>query len=85
MVSYWLLAAMAGPSYFEYAQALLNSWMGLTLLFCWSWAGFYHLGNGIRHLCWDLGLGFTIKATYRSGTLVVISSLIFTLLLWSNI
>lgn len=84
LISCWLLAAMAGPAYFNYAHALFNSWIGQTLLFCWSWAAFYHIANGIRHLCWDLGLGFSLKATYQSGALIVISSLILTLFLWSN-
>jgi len=30
-------------------------WFGLTL------AGFLHIGAGIRHLIWDLGLGFKLK------------------------
>ncbi|MDH3354523.1 MAG: succinate dehydrogenase, cytochrome b556 subunit [Chromatiales bacterium] len=83
LISYWLVATMAGPDYFDSAYALFSSWIGRILLFCWSWAAIYHLSNGIRHLSWDLGIGFSLKATYLSGTVVIVSSLIFTLLLWS--
>ncbi|OQR79454.1 succinate dehydrogenase cytochrome b560 subunit [Tropilaelaps mercedesae] len=31
---------------------------------------FYHYFNGIRHLCWDLGLGFKIRELYASGAIV---------------
>ncbi len=84
LICYWLLTVMAGPEYFEYATQLMNSWLGRTLLVAWSWATIYHLLNGVRHLCWDLGLGLSIKNTYHSGRLVFISSIIFTFLLWST-
>jgi len=31
----------------------------------------YHFFNGIRHLVWDLGYGFSIKQLYTSGYFVV--------------
>jgi succinate dehydrogenase / fumarate reductase cytochrome b subunit len=43
---------------------------------------FYHLCNGIRHLAWDVGLGFEIPNFYRSGWAVVIASALLTLLAW---
>ncbi|MEO1864772.1 MAG: succinate dehydrogenase, cytochrome b556 subunit, partial [Pseudomonadota bacterium] len=36
---------------------------------------FYHLANGLRHLCWDRGYGYDIKNVYRSGWAVVASSI----------
>lgn len=32
----------------------------------------YHMLNGIRHLCWDCGIGLGTNAVYRSGWFVVI-------------
>ncbi len=83
LVCYWLLAAASGPEQFENARQLFGSWFGQLILFGWSWATLYHLSNGIRHLFWDLGLGFELKTVYLSGTAVVVSSLLLTLLLWS--
>jgi len=34
-------------------------------------AFFYHLGNGVRHLAWDVGYGFDLRNVYRSGWLVI--------------
>jgi succinate dehydrogenase / fumarate reductase cytochrome b subunit len=39
---------------------------------------YYHLCNGIRHLFWDLGKGFELKAAKRNGYLVFLISLVLT-------
>ncbi|XP_063599421.1 succinate dehydrogenase cytochrome b560 subunit, mitochondrial-like isoform X1 [Penaeus indicus] len=31
----------------------------------------YHLCNGVRHLVWDLGYGFTLRTLYQTGYAVV--------------
>lgn len=82
LVCYWLTAAASGPESYANAKAIFSSWFGQLILFGWSWAALYHLSNGVRHLCWDLGLGLEIKTVYRSGTAVVIVSIILTLTLW---
>ncbi len=82
LVCYWLLAAASGPESFANAKMIFGSWIGQLILFGWSWAAFYHLGNGIRHLCWDLGLGLELKTVYRSGTVMFITALLLTLVLW---
>jgi succinate dehydrogenase / fumarate reductase cytochrome b subunit len=80
----WLLLALAhGPDSYATARAVCGSWVGLIVLFGWSWALFFHLCNGIRHLVWDVGKGFAIAQAYRSGVIVVIVSLVFTALVWA--
>jgi succinate dehydrogenase / fumarate reductase cytochrome b subunit len=79
---WWLLAAAAGPGPYATVQAVIGSWLGRLLLFGWSFALFYHLCNGIRHLAWDAGLGFEIKMMTATGWIVVVTSLGLTLLSW---
>lgn len=78
----WLIAAASGAESYQQAQDLLASWLGLLFLFGWSFALFYHLCNGIRHLFWDIGLGMDIKMVYLSGKLVLIASFALTVLAW---
>ncbi|HEX6978786.1 MAG TPA: succinate dehydrogenase, cytochrome b556 subunit [Alphaproteobacteria bacterium] len=78
----WLVAAATGPEAFARLQAFLGSWIGLVLLFGWSVALFYHLGNGIRHLFWDAGYGYELASAYRSGWTVVGATVVLTLLAW---
>jgi succinate dehydrogenase / fumarate reductase, cytochrome b subunit len=82
LLVYWLIAAAAGPESFATAQGFIGSILGRVLLLGWSWALFYHLCNGIRHLFWDAGYGFELKDAYRSGWIVVAVSLIATALSW---
>lgn len=79
---WWLAAAAAGPEAFAGAQAAFGSLPGQALLLTWSWALFYHLCNGIRHLCWDAGWGYGLRAVYRSGWAAVGASVALTLAAW---
>ena len=82
LLVWWLFAAASGPDAFALAQAFWYSWIGRLLLLGWSWSLFFHLCNGIRHLCWDAGWGFEIRTVYRSGWTVVAASSVLTLVAW---
>lgn len=82
LLTYWLAALATGSDAFADAQGLLGSIVGRLLLFGWSFALFYHLCNGIRHLAWDAGYGFEIATTTRSGWAVVIASVALTAVAW---
>jgi len=70
------------PTDYEMLHDLIVSAAGRTLLFGWTFSFFFHLLNGIRHLFWDMGKGFTISAVNKTGWLVVVLSLLFTLASW---
>ena len=75
---YWLVALSAGPATYQQAISILaTSW----LKFCyvgWSFCFFYHFANGIRHLVWDVGIGYEMKQINVSGWLVLVVSLVAT-------
>jgi succinate dehydrogenase / fumarate reductase cytochrome b subunit len=77
-----LLAAASGPDAYELFQRFAGSWLGILVLLGWSVSLFYHLLNGIRHLVWDAGYGFTIEATYRSGRWVIIGTAVLSVIAW---
>jgi succinate dehydrogenase / fumarate reductase cytochrome b subunit len=79
---WWLFAAASGPAAFATAQGFWYSWFGRLLLLGWTWALFYHLANGVRHLFWDAGYGYELKTTYASGWTVVAASFVLTLVAW---
>lgn len=82
LLVYWLAAAAAGPEAFESAQSFIGSFLGRLLLFGWTIGLFFHLCNGIRHLFWDVGLGFELDDVYRSGWTVVVATVVFSLVTW---
>jgi succinate dehydrogenase / fumarate reductase cytochrome b subunit len=79
---YWLAAAAAGPRAFAQAQAFAGSWLGWLVLLGFTWALFYHLCNGIRHLFWDAGLGFEISTARLTGWCVLLASFALTGAAW---
>lgn len=79
---YWLVAAAGGPEAYLQAQGVLGNWLIQVLLFLWTFALFYHLANGIRHLAWDAGYGFDMTSVYLSGRIVVGAAAALTILVW---
>lgn len=82
LLAYWLTAAAYGPEAFTRANALFASWIGRLALFGMTFAFFYHFANGMRHLAWDIGLGFEMKTLRLSGILVVLVALALTGAAW---
>jgi succinate dehydrogenase / fumarate reductase cytochrome b subunit len=79
---YCLWSLSAGPEAYTSAQALFGSVIGRLLLLGWVFSLAYHLSNGIRHLFWDAGKGFAIKAVYASGKAVLTLSILLTALVF---
>jgi len=82
VLAWWLLAVAQGGDAYATAAACLASPFGKLALFGFSLALMYHLLNGIRHLLWDIGWGFTLPQVYRSGYTVVALTFVFTAAIW---
>jgi succinate dehydrogenase cytochrome b subunit len=78
----WLIAAAAGPQAYAAVQGLPASTIGQIVLFGATFAFFLHLCGGIRHLAWDAGYGFELRAIYASGWAVVAASVVLTVAAW---
>lgn len=78
----FLTALAAGPSSWATAQDLLSNWLGQSLLFGFTLVLNYHMCNGIRHLFWDIGQGFSLQAADRNNFIVLAASVVLTLLVW---
>ncbi|MFO1127476.1 MAG: succinate dehydrogenase, cytochrome b556 subunit [Rhodospirillales bacterium] len=71
LLTYWLVAAAYGPAAFADAQSFMGSFIGQALLWAFTFALFYHLANGVRHLAWDFGWGFELSQLRTSGIATV--------------
>ncbi len=85
ILTIWLLALSLGAAAYEPVGALLGSIIGRLLLVAFSYAFFFHLCNGIRHLFWDVGKGFEMRQVVASAWSVVVVSLALTLWLWISL
>jgi succinate dehydrogenase / fumarate reductase cytochrome b subunit len=82
LLAWWLVATASGPHAFAIVQGFIASIIGRLILLGFSWALFYHLCNGIRHLFWDAGYGFDLPTAEKTGWAVVIASIALTVIAW---
>ncbi len=78
LLVYWLVKLAAGPVAFSEAQECFGHWFVQLTLIGWTFALFYHLCNGIRHLFWDIGKGFELESLHKSGYAVLFFASAFT-------
>jgi succinate dehydrogenase / fumarate reductase, cytochrome b subunit len=82
LLVWWTIALAGGPWSYAAFSKHLTAWYGQLLLLGFSWSLLYHLCNGIRHLFWDLGYGYSIPVAYRSGYAVCVASVLLTAVAW---
>lgn len=80
LVTWWFLAAAAGPEAFALANGVLTSWFGDIVMFLSLWALWYHTLAGLRHLYWDTGRGFSLGMVNKLGWGIVGGSIVLTIL-----
>lgn len=79
----WVLLAIAdGPAAYAHVQEFCTSLLGFIMLFGWSFALYFHLCNGIRHLVWDTGALFEINEARTAGYGVLVCAAALTSLTW---
>jgi succinate dehydrogenase / fumarate reductase, cytochrome b subunit len=82
LLTWWLAAAAYGDAAYSFVMGVIGSWFGMLVLFGFSFALYFHLCNGVRHLVWDAGKGFEIRDTERANIIVIGSAIALTLLTW---
>lgn len=78
----WLQAIASGAMPYATVAGWLDTIAGKVLLLGWSAAFFFHLANGVRHLFWDLGLGFELRQANASAWFVLVATLVMTAVYW---
>ena len=75
---YWLVKLAEGPTAYASLTECFSHWFVQLALIGWTFAMFYHLSNGIRHLFWDIGKGFEMESLKKSGYAVLASAIVLT-------
>jgi len=81
-LTFWLSSLAGGEDTYRSAACLFASPVGLVCLFGWTFSFLFHLFNGLRHLCWDVGLGFERTQRHASGWIAVLAAVCATLGAW---
>jgi succinate dehydrogenase / fumarate reductase cytochrome b subunit len=77
-----LAAAANSPETYAIIHAHLDTWYGQIFLLGLTFSLYLHFCNGIRHLFWDVGLGFELDTVDRTAKLAIFISIAFTVATW---
>jgi len=77
----WVLSLALGADAYQRFVAFAASWPLQLVLGAMVVSFVYHLVNGIRHLCWDIGWGLERHQARRSARIVVVSVVLISALL----
>jgi succinate dehydrogenase / fumarate reductase cytochrome b subunit len=83
LLAWWLIAAATSERAFAIANGFLGSWLGLLILFGYSWILLHHMLGGIRHLVWDFGTGLGKGTRDTMAWANIIGSAGLTVVLWA--
>ena len=78
----WLESIAYGAGSYETVAGWLTTPVGKLLLLGWSFCFFFHLANGVRHLFWDVGLGFELRQANASAWFVLLATIAMTAVYW---
>ena len=79
MIVWWFVALATGPDAFATADGFMRSWFGDLVLFLSTWAIWYHMFGGIRHLIWDSGRMLEVDKSEAAGLVMIIASVLMTI------
>jgi succinate dehydrogenase / fumarate reductase cytochrome b subunit len=68
--------------FLDLSVLIFSSFFGKLILFCWILCLNYHTVNGIRHLIWDAGIGFSKDSVTRSGVVALFCAVVLTSVTW---
>ena len=78
----WFTTLMIGPDLFNPYVALLGSPLGKIALFGITFSVFYHLAAGLRHLAFDVGLGFSPRMASLTAVAAMAFAIVASLMVW---
>ncbi len=78
----FLVAAVMGPEYYDLIMSYARTDYGLYFFMAWSFALYYHLCNGIRHLIWDTVCMLEFGQAVAAGWVVLLATAALTAGTW---
>ena len=76
IICLWSTTLLFGQEFYQNIQIFLNTYFGKFLIISLCWTFSFHILNEIRHLFWDIGLGFDLKIAKLTGILTLIGSFV---------
>jgi succinate dehydrogenase / fumarate reductase, cytochrome b subunit len=78
----WLVSAASGAEAYATFIGIATGWIGYIVLVGLTFAFFFHMVSGIRHLVMDLGAGFELKTNRTWAWVTVVVAVFLAGLTW---
>ena len=82
LICFWTALLLLGDTNYELIQKFFETFFGKFLIMGTVWSFSFQILSEIRHLFWDLGLGFELKTSKITGLSVIFGSFILTILIF---
>ena len=82
LICFWTALLLLGDTNYELIQKFFETFFGKFLIVGTVWSFSFQILSEIRHLFWDLGLGFELKTSKITGLSVIFGSFILTILVF---
>ena len=82
LICFWVALLLLGNTNYELIQNFFETFFGKFIIIGTVWSFSFQILSEIRHLFWDLGLGFELKTSNVTGLIVIFGSFIFTTLIY---
>ena len=82
LICLWTALLLLGDTNYELIQKFFQTFFGKFLIMGTVWSFSFQILSEIRHLFWDLGLGFELKTSKITGLFVIFGSFILTILVF---
>ena len=79
LICFWVALLLLGNSNYELIQNFFGTFFGKFIIIGTAWSFSFQILSEIRHLFWDLGLGFELKTSNITGLIVIFGSFILTI------
>ena len=81
-ICFWVALLLLGDTNYELIQKFFQTFFGKFLIMGTVWSFSFQILSEIRHLFWDLGLGFELKTSNITGLLVIFGSFVLTIFIF---
>ena len=82
LICLWIALIFLGNSGYDPVFNILNSNFGKFIVLGITWSFTFQVLSLVRHFFWDMGYGFDLKIANLTGSLVIIGSFLFTILIY---
>lgn len=82
LICLWIALLFLGNSGYDPVFNILNSNFGKFIVLGITWSFTFQVLSLVRNFFWDMGYGFDLKIANLTGSLVIIGSFLFTILIY---